>query len=226
MHCLKNIFLIIILATISITAYAKKKTDTAPATPTPSTNNLRVTDLIGYKAQPEAVQKLIDEANKLSHKNLAYRWGSADPTAGGMDCSGTIQYLLHAHVQSVPRQADQMYRWVWQHGKFYSVNGSTFNSFEFNKLKPGDLLFWRDTYSVNRDPPITHVMLYLGKNKYGQRLMFGSANSGKHQGQKKYGVSVYDFRLSAYQGRFVGYGCIPQLGCDDVKFHAEHGLIG
>ncbi len=92
-----------------------------------------------------------------------------------------------------------------------------FNSPEFSKLKPGDLLFWSGTYIIHRDQPITHVMLYLGKNKKGERLMFGASDGRTYQGKKMWGVSVFDFKLPDGKGpqRFVGYGCIPDLTCGE-----------
>jgi cell wall-associated NlpC family hydrolase len=40
------------------------------------------------------------------------------------------------------------------------------DSFELDDLKPGDLLFWRGTYNIDRDPPYhAHRLIYLGQEK-------------------------------------------------------------
>jgi cell wall-associated NlpC family hydrolase len=133
-----------------------------------------------------------------------------------MDCSGVISYLLKSFLPDLKlRQANEIYQWAWEKGKFYAVNSRHFNSFEFEKLQPGDLLFWSGTYKISREPPVTHVMLYLGKNKKGKRLMFGASNGRNYNGNKRGGVSVFDFQLPASHspGRFLGYSCIPFLTC-------------
>lgn len=58
-------------------------------------------------------------------------------------------------------------------------------------------------------------MIYLGKNKKGERLMFGSSNGRTYQGKKMWGVSVFDFTLpkKGKVEKFIGYGCIPRLNC-------------
>ena len=206
---LRFIFLIFIV--LSGYAYARNQVDTAV------TQVIPVDQLQGYKEYPLVVQQLINSATQLTEKNLTYTYASADPAAGGMDCSGTIYYLLTAAgIPNVPRQANQIYQWVWEHGKFYSVTSNNFKSFEFSKLKPGDLLFWSGTYAVERDPPITHVMMYLGKDLQNHHLMFGASDGRPYQGKKMNGVSVFDFTLpdGASSARFIGYSCIPTLTCN------------
>ncbi len=132
-----------------------------------------------------------------------------------MDCSGTISYLLNqAGIKAVPRQADTIYRWTWEQRTFYPVAGSTFNSFEYEHLEPGDLLFWTGTYSTNRDPDVSHVMIYLGTEKAsGNKLMVGASDGRTFHNQSRYGVSVFDFKLPAKNAtsRFIGYAKIPGL---------------
>src|ERR1700722_5278136 len=43
-----------------------------------------------FSEQPPEVQSLIRNALALTEQNLGYKYGSADPGAGGMDCSGFI----------------------------------------------------------------------------------------------------------------------------------------
>jgi NlpC/P60 family len=134
-----------------------------------------------------------------------------------MDCSGTVYRVLRdAGVSDVPRSSHEQYRWVWESGRFRAVNGRSFDSFEFDALKPGDLLFWTGTYEPRekRDPPVSHVMIYLGRAKDdGRHVMFGSSDGRPFRGLPQRGVSVFDFRLPAENStvRFIGYGPIPGL---------------
>jgi len=174
--------------------------------------------LIEYSTDTPAVQTLILKAATLSKMNLTYLYGSANPKNKGMDCSGTIYYLLtQSKLDNVPRQSDQLYNWLLQNGKLHKVTKQSFYSPEFTKLKPGDLLFWSGTYNTHRESAISHVMMYLGKNKQGQRLMFGASDGRTYAGKKMWGVSVFDFYLPDQNdaARFVGYGCIPGLTCDN-----------
>ena len=45
--------------------------------------------------------------------------------------------------------------------------------------------------------------------------MFGASDGRTYQGEKMWGVSVFDFKLPDGKNgsRFVGYGCIPGLTC-------------
>lgn len=189
-------------------SYAQEKPKAAITQPIP------IEQLTDYSTYSPTVKKLIDNALKLSKMNLTYLYGSADPKNKGMDCSGTIYYLLNeSNVENVPRDAEGMFDWVEKHGVLYHVTHQDFNSPEFSKLKPGDLLFWSGTYATNHS--ISHVMLYLGKNKNGERLMFGASDGRTYKQKKMWGVSVFDFYLpkDKEKSRFVGYGCIPKLTC-------------
>jgi cell wall-associated NlpC family hydrolase len=167
------------------------------------------------------VQKLLGDALDLTRRNLAYAYGSADPANGGMDCSGFIYYVLRANgVPDVPRDASEQYVWVRKAGNFRAVLSRGLDSFEFDELKPGDLLFWTGTYDVERDPPVTHTMIYVGKEKKSEKpIMVGASDGRTYEGKQRFGVSVFDFKTarskdattSGNQPRFVGYGKIPGL---------------
>jgi hypothetical protein len=188
---------------------------------------LDVSDLRDYQAQPPEVRHLLAHALALTKLNLAYQYGSSDPAGGGMDCSGAIYYLLQqAGVKDAPRDSSEMYRWVWTQGRFQSVVSSSTDTFELARLKPGDLLFWTGTYHVTRDPPVTHVMIYLGIDRHnGRRVMMGASEGRRFNGISRYGVSVFDFTIpraapssgddarasSDLQSRFIGYGAVPGL---------------
>lgn len=207
-----------------------------PATNAPAVANrvatLTTADLRGYSEQPSAVREVIAAGLALTTLNLAYTYGSADPKNGGMDCSGTIYYLLRqAGLPEVPRDASGMYKWVWQEGGFQAVVSTNPGTFELARLKPGDLLFWTGTYQVERDPPVTHVMLYLGTRvQDGRRVMLGASEGRTFDGKARYGVSVFDFKLPGAvknsatpegPARFIGYGPIPGLEKGDVPVPAK-----
>jgi cell wall-associated NlpC family hydrolase len=138
-----------------------------------------------------------------------------------MDCSGFINYVLqHVGMKDVPRDAREQYIWVRKAGTFQAVLGRSPDTFELDALKPGDLLFWAGTYKVDRDPAITHTMIYLGREKAtNQRVMVGASDGRTYKGQSRYGVSVFDFKMAGRKvtssnepgPTFVGYGSIPGL---------------
>jgi peptidoglycan DL-endopeptidase CwlO len=166
---------------------------------------------------------LLDLALDLTRRDLGYTYGSADPANGGMDCSGFIYYVLNqAGVKDVPRDASEQYVWVRKAGNFRAVLSRDLDSFEFDELKPGDLLFWTGTYGIERDPPVTHTMIYLGKEKESNKpIMVGASDGRTYRDKQRFGVSVFDFKTakppaSTDDGRrspnFVGYARIPGLG--------------
>lgn len=177
--------------------------------------------IAGYEANPPSVRKLLDVSLDLTTKNLDYKYGSADPKNGGMDCSGFVYYVLkQMGVKDPPRDAREQYIWVRKAGTFQAVLAHRDDSFELDALRPGDLLFWAGTYNVDRDPAITHTMIYLGREKgSNQRIMVGASDGRTYKGQQKWGVSVFDFKVTTPKPAsdehahpiFVGYGRMPAL---------------
>ena len=174
-----------------------------------------------YADYPPKIRQILDTGLALTNENLTYTYGSADPASGGMDCSGFIYYVLkQSGFSDVPRDSSQQYSWVRKAGDFYAVLSRKEDSFEFDDLKPGDLLFWRGTYNIDRDPPITHTMIYLGREKRtNKRVMIGSSDGRTYDGKQRWGVSVFDFKMppppksgdAKISPMFVGYGRIPGL---------------
>src|SRR4051812_21772835 len=108
----------------------------APAT-------IPASEIIDYEKYPEHIRNVIDMALELTTRNLDYKYGSADPTSGGMDCSGFVFYVLTQNgVPEVPRDSSQQYVWVRKSGTFKAVNSRHEDTFELDELVPGDLLFW------------------------------------------------------------------------------------
>jgi cell wall-associated NlpC family hydrolase len=188
------------------------------AVPSPNAS-LASAEILEFNAQPATVQKLLESCLDLAKQNLTYTYGSGDPAKGGLDCSGFIYYVLRQQgFTQVPRDSSGQYVWVRSARGFRSVIGRKIDSFEMDELLPGDLLFWTGTYATSHDPPISHVMIYLGTEKStGAKVMIGSSDGRTYRDQRRNGVSVFDFKLPKAAGKgdaqsvFVGYGRIPGL---------------
>ncbi len=229
-------------STSSASPHRKKKgspapTETESAAPTPTESpaptpspqkkqhaenaTLLPNQIKGFENYPLKVQKLLTAALDLTTRNLDYKYGSADPASGGMDCSGFVYYVLKQNdIADAPRDSSEQYVWLRRARLFEPVLSEKDDSFELEDLKPGDLLFWTGTYSIQRDPPITHAMIYLGREKKtGNRVMVGASDGRVYQGESRYGVSVFDFKVqhresngeSKLRPTFIGYGHIPGL---------------
>lgn len=177
------------------------------------------TDLEDFNRQPEAVKRLIRDALALTRRNLTYIFGSCNPARGGMDCSGAIYYLLGRaglSLDQLPRQSDEMCAWVQAKSGLQRTRSATsLTHAEFASLKPGDLVFWSGTYNARgRVLPVTHVMLYLGKNRTtGKPVVFGASDGRRYEGQKRTGVSLFDFVMpkAGSKASIYGYGRVPGL---------------
>ncbi len=174
--------------------------------------------LVEFSKQPERTRKILQTALDLTSRNLTYTYGSADPAAGGMDCSGFVYYVLQQNgFADVPRDASGQYVWLRKAELFHAVLSRRSDSFEMADLRPGDLLFWTGTYQSSHDPPITHAMIYLGSRKDGSRVMVGSSDGRSFEGKTRWGVSVFDFKVETHardaqaksQSLFVGYAHLP-----------------
>ena len=171
-----------------------------------------------FDQQPSSVRALLRSCLALAKQNLVYTNGSADPANGGMDCSGFIYYVLQqAGYSEAPRDASEQYIWARRSHTFRPVVSRNADSFEFDELLPGDLLFWVGTYTTSHDPPVTHTMIYLGTEKStGKKIMIGSSDGRTYHGQRRDGVSVFDFLMPHAESKgtpsaFIGYARIPGL---------------
>jgi len=182
-----------------------------------SVSSIAPEELVGFAEQSPEIQALIRTSLSLTRKNLAYSFGSNSPSNGGMDCSGTVQHTLSKlGITNLPRTSFDFYQWI----KTSSEIHSTRKIYEvsdpaFSELKPGDLLFWEGTYNAaQNDPPVSHVMIYLGKlKKDGVGVMYGASSGRRYRGKKIHGVSVFDFKIPSKKSaaKFIGYGSIPGL---------------
>jgi hypothetical protein len=181
------------------------------------TASLKPQELRGFDELPAAVREMLRYALSLTERGLGYVPGSADPDKGGTDCSGFVYHVLQKHGHAgTPRQSDRMYEWTWRAGTFRACNGRTTDTFEFEELRPGDLLFWVNSTrdgKTSRNPPVTHVMFYLGKRASdGHPVCVGASEGRTYDGQRRDGVSVFDFRLPREESpaRFIGYAHLPE----------------
>src|SRR5947199_5077892 len=141
------------LPSASPSSKAKKKsspkpepseTPPPPPTPTPSLSStpekgkrgapnatLSPEAISGFENYPPKVQQLLNSALELTTRNLDYKYGSADPDNGGMDCSGFVYFVLKQNgVDGVPRDSSEQYIWVRRAGKFEPVVSRKGDSFE------------------------------------------------------------------------------------------------
>jgi cell wall-associated NlpC family hydrolase len=180
-----------------------------------------VTEISDSKSYSPEVKKVIDLGLNLTTQNLSYKYASADPANGGMDCSGFTYYVLSkCGIKDVPRDARQQYVWLRKAGTFEAVLAQRDDSFELDALKPGDLLFWVTPYSVSREPDVIETMIYIGRDKAtNQRLMVGASEGRTYKDQMRKGVGIFDFKIGRTASKaskeptavFVGYGRIPGL---------------
>lgn len=195
------------------TPVAKKVKEFKPVIPTD-----QIAESPSYPAQ---VRKIVDFGLYLAARHLTYKYASADPGKGGMDCSGFIHYVLtQSGIADAPRDAREQYAWIRKAGNFKAVLAQRDDTFELDDLQPGDLLFWASNFGVSRDPEITQTMIYIGRDKTtNARLMIGASERGTFKGEPKSGVSAFDFKVGRVQKSkgeetgpvFVGYGHIPSL---------------
>jgi cell wall-associated NlpC family hydrolase len=172
--------------------------------------------------------RFLQQARALGDQGIEYDEDWRPPgesRSWTMDCSNTTRYLYKVTAGiELPRTASDQYYYLHLQGKAWDVpqtsRGWADTEFLRQNLKPGDLLFWENTYRPERQPPITHVMVYLGSNDKGQWIMAGSQSSrGGEHNRRNGGPDVYVFRpgqpcggyttwlgLVHHQGRFCAFG--------------------
>jgi len=189
----------------------------------------------------EAQLKLREVAIKLARHDIDYnqKWRPpGEKKAWVMDCSNTSRYLMQAAAGlEIPRTASSQY-WVldnnnliWRSPK--DSEGRPDKTWLARNLQVGDLLFWEHTYKPVREPPVTHVTVFLGRNKKGEWIMAGSQSAQRGELTDDVGgPDLYVFNphapsggystflgINKVKGRFVGIG--RPLGLlskkDDVK---------
>lgn len=177
----------------------------------------RAGDIVEYGKLPKPMKRLYDIASALTRRELGYTFGSCDPARGGMDCSGTIHHTLVAAGVKAPRSSYDQYVWAREAGTLREIPGRVPSLADpaLRDLRPGNLLFWEGTYETGkRQPPISHVMIFLGTLKSdGQPVLFGASSGRSFRGRRIHGVSAFDFHLPGPKSssRLVAYARVPGL---------------
>lgn len=145
-------------------------------------------------------------AEHISKFGLPYKFGGDHPGEGGMDCSGSMQFLLSdIGFKDMPRTSYDQYSWLRKARTLYHSKSIPNQMGGRKGIKPGDLIFWGGTY--NSGHKVSHVMLYLGQSGDGTHYMFGARGKNK-RGLNGSGVDI--FRLeSGYQKGLIGFGTLP-----------------
>ncbi|MEN8681695.1 MAG: NlpC/P60 family protein [Akkermansiaceae bacterium] len=176
-------------------------------------------DLKEFTNLPDAAKKRIATALAVSKKHnwLRYKFGSADPVNKGFDCSGAMNYVLSSLKYEIPRTSSDQYLWL-KENKSLNLVPETVRSLDdhaFDKLSPGDLVFWSGTYEPTdgRTIKITHVGMYLGtEKKDGRPVMICSSKGRSYRRVAADGYGVFDFRVPGEKSkaRIVGFGTPPK----------------
>lgn len=185
---------------------------------------IAATDLLDFDTLPEDRRKLIEGAIRVAKESpwLPYKFGGSSPADGGFDCSGAMYFVMNKAGLKPPRTSADQYLWVKEAGGLHETSGTalTLEHPSLAALKPGDLLFWEGTYAPSDGRPvnITHVAIYLGREKKDKRPVMINATDGRsYRGKQANGYGVYDFYLPKEGGRarFAGYGTPP--GIAEIK---------
>ncbi|MDA0767468.1 MAG: NlpC/P60 family protein [Verrucomicrobia bacterium] len=147
-----------------------------------------------------------------------YLYGSADPSKKAFDCSGAIYYLLRLVDLQPPRSSSAQYDWIRKAGNLVLVPKDTtsIDAAIFDKLNPGDLIFWSGTYKPRdgRTNGVTHVQMYIGRErKDALRVMVGSSDGRSYRGTARCGFGIFDLKLprAGSKARLVAFGTPPGL---------------
>lgn len=194
----------------------------SPSTP-PSTPVVKSNEAEAPKAVPPTIslkERFLVEIRKMIADRVSYN-SSWRPEGSDrswiMDCSNTTRYLFYKIFKiDIGRTASEQYYRLKVKGRAWDVpldgNGRADIDYLHSNLKVGDLLFWEHTYSPDREPPITHVTVYLGMDEEGRFLMAGS-EQGKGLIDRGFnGPDLYYFNPLAQKGghrQFLFFGWRP-----------------
>jgi cell wall-associated NlpC family hydrolase len=203
--------------------------DTAEAAPSAKPARRGFLDLFSPTPAPvDWGARFTQAARELGDRGLSYDDDWCPPGEShswSMDCSNTTRYLYRETAGiELPRTASDQYYYLHLQNKAWDVPQTASGFADCNylraNLKPGDLLFWENTYRPERQPPITHVMVFLGTNARGEWIMAGSQSSrGGEHNRPHGGPDIYVFDptrpcggystwmgLVHHQGRFCAFG--------------------
>lgn len=170
-------------------------------------------------------QRFVDEIKRIASAGVGYRglWRPPGlPQNWVMDCSNTTRYLYQKIVRlDLGRTASDQYHFLRLRNRTWAAprrSGRVDEESLYRHLQVGDLLFWEHTYRPQRYPPITHVMVYLGRDREGKAIVGGSQSSSRgFLTSKRGGPDLYEFdpnqpfggygsKWNRVRGRFVAFG--------------------
>lgn len=146
-------------------------------------------DSVGFKSNlSEKRQKVVITA--LNQGGKKYVWGSNDPSNGGFDCSGLVQYVYKAGAGlDLPRTAADIYK--------------VSKKISPEEREPGDLMFFMS------GGKISHVGIYCGKytnhkdpnsRLNGKYVFVNAMSEGEHKG-----VKIADIEAKYWKTHFYCY---------------------
>ena len=162
------------------------------------------------RIQPEisspTLTQLRDEAHSLARQGIRYRLGHHTPRFGGLDSSGSVQYLLgRIGVPGVPRTTAGQFAWAQDHGPVHEFYQRPTVSELLESLAPGNLVFWGDINTGR----LTHVMVYLGYDANRKRHFAFGTRAGSELGLNQNEVDLFALKLE--RERIIATGRIPGL---------------
>ena len=145
-----------------------------------------------------------------------------------LDCSGTVQYLYSkALSKTMPRDSYSQYNFFKEKGWMFEPPRTADNKVNTEELKKqlqfGDLLYWENSYNVpsDRDPGVSHVMIYMGMDTTGVMRAAGSNTWGDGMITKGGGPDIYIFDPNQK------LGCVREIeGDKKSKCLKESAFIG
>ncbi len=176
--------------------------------------------IVDFETLPEDRKRLLEMAIAVAKDSpyLPYRFGGSDPKDGGFDCSGAVYHVLTKAGLTPPRSSSEQYLWLKAENRLVEtpLKPADISDPVMQKLRPGDLLFWGGTYTPTdgRKSKVTHVAIYLGKEKSdGLAVMINATDGRSYRGKKANGYGIYDFRLPSETSKsvFMGYGTPPGI---------------
>lgn len=145
-------------------------------------------------------------AETISTFHLSYVFGGDHPSEGGLDCSGTMKFLLSdIGFSDIPRTSFDQYAWLKSAKTLHKSKVIPTKSGGRKGIKPGDLIFWGGTYASGHK--VSHVMIYLGQGSDGTHYMFGARGKSK-TGLNGSGVDIFKLE-SGHQKGLIGFGSLP-----------------
>ena len=145
-----------------------------------------------------------------------------------LDCSGTVQYLYSkALTKTMPRDSYSQFNFFKDKGWMFEPPKTPDNKINTEALKKelqfGDLLYWQNSYNVptDREPPVSHVMIYMGMDETGVMRVAGSNTWGDGYFTKGGGPDIYIFDPNQK------IGCVREIeGDKKSKCIKESAFIG